>query len=68
MLRLRDDQWERVPEHFPEEHIPGTRPGRKSVPSREALEAVLWILNTGAQWHLLRQCSPNDKTVHRRFP
>ncbi len=23
MLRLRDDQWERIHEHFPEEHIPG---------------------------------------------
>lgn len=31
------------------------------------LEAVLWILNTGAQWHLLPQSYPNYKTVHRRF-
>jgi transposase len=31
------------------------------------LEAVLWILNTGAQWHMLPQSYPNDKTVHRRF-
>jgi hypothetical protein len=31
------------------------------------LEAVLWILNTGAQWHMLPQCYPNHKTVHRRF-
>jgi hypothetical protein len=29
MLRLRDDQWERIWEHFPEEHIPESRPGRK---------------------------------------
>ena len=29
--------------------------------------AVLWILNTGAQWHMLPQCYPNYKTVHRRF-
>jgi len=27
----------------------------------------LWILNTGAQWHMLPQCYPNYKTVHRRF-
>jgi transposase len=31
------------------------------------LEAALWILNTGAQWHILPQCYPNYKTVHRRF-
>src|SRR5262249_38836701 len=67
MLRLRDDQWERIREHFPEEHIPDGRPGRKLVPTRAVLEAVLWILNTGAQWHLLPQCYPHDKTVHRRF-
>lgn len=67
MLRLPDDQWERIREHFPEEHIPESRPGRKPVPARHLLEAVLWILNTGAQWHLLPQCYPNYNTVHRRF-
>src|SRR5512147_2304168 len=67
MLRLSNDQWERIREHFPEENIPADRPGRRPVPTRAVLEAVLWILNTGAQWHLLPQCYPNDKTVHRRF-
>ena len=65
-LRLRDDQWERSREPFPEEHIPGSRPGRKPVPTRAVLDAVLWILNTGAPWPLLPQCSPNDTTVDRR--
>jgi transposase len=27
----------------------------------------MWILNPGAQWHMLPQCYPNYKTVHRRF-
>lgn len=27
----------------------------------------MWILNTGAQWHMLPQYFPNYKTVHRRF-
>ena len=67
MLRLRDDHWDRIRKHFPEEHLPDTRPGRKPVPTRAVLESVLWILNTGAQWHLLPQCYPNYKTVHRRF-
>src|SRR6202043_3496521 len=67
MIRLTDEQWERIRKHFPEEHIPDGRPGRKPVPSRRVLEAVLWILNTGAQWHMLPQSYPNYKTVHRRF-
>ena len=58
---------ERIREHFPEEHIPDSRPGRKPISTRAVLEAVLWMLNTGAQWHFLPQCSPNYKTVHRRF-
>ncbi len=67
MLRLSDEHWERIRDHVPEEHIPEGRPGRKPVPTRAVLDAVLWILHTGAQWHLRPQCSPTDKTVHRRF-
>ena len=67
MLRLSDKSWERIKDYFPEENIPAGRPGRKPIPTRKVLEAVLWILNTGAQWHMLPQCYPNYKTVHRRF-
>jgi len=28
---------------------------------------VLWILKTGAQWHMLPQYYSNYKCVHRRF-
>ena len=67
MLRLHDERWERIREHFPEEHIPEGRAGRKPIPTRTVLEAVLWILNTGTPWHMLPQGYPNYKTVHRRF-
>jgi len=67
MIRLSDAQWERIRDHFPEEHLPDSRRGRKPVPARAVLEAALWILTTGAQWHMLPQCYPNYKTVHRRF-
>ena len=67
MLSLSDEQWERIRSHFPEENIPEDRPGRKPMATRKVLDAVLWILNTGAQWHMLPQCYPNYKTVHRRF-
>src|ERR1700726_1168229 len=67
MIRLSDEQWERIRDHFPEEQIADGHPGRKPIPTRRVLEAVLWILNTGAQWHMLPQSYPNYKTVHRRF-
>src|ERR1700746_4189366 len=67
MIRLTDEQWERIRAHFPEEHIPDGGAGRKPIPTRRVLEAVLWILNTGAQWHMLPRSYPNYKTVHRRF-
>ncbi|MGQ0530722.1 MAG: IS5 family transposase [Panacagrimonas sp.] len=67
MQRLSDAHWDRIRDHFPEEQYPDDRPGRKPVPAREVLDAVLWILNTGAQWAMLPQCYPNYKTVHRRF-
>jgi transposase len=66
-LTLTDPQWEKIRQYFPEENIPDGRPGRKPVATRRVLEAVLWILNTGAQWHMLPQSYPNYKTVHRRF-
>jgi transposase len=67
MIRLTDEQWERIRDRFPEEHIADDRPGRKPIATRRVLEAALWILNTGAQWHMLPQSYPNYKTVHRRF-
>src|ERR1700739_2546377 len=67
MIRLTEEHWGRIRNCFPEEHIPDGRRGRKPIPTRRVVEAVLWILNTGAQWHMLPQSYPNYKTVHRRF-
>ena len=67
MLKLTDQQWEKIRDYFPEEHIVPSRPGRRPIPAREILNAVLWIMTTGAQWHMLPQGYPNYKTVHRRF-
>jgi len=53
MFKLDDSHWNRIRSHFPEESIEEGRPGRNPVPSRKALEAVLWILNMGVQWHML---------------
>ena len=67
MLKLTDEQWDRIRNYFPEEHIASSRPGRRPIPAREILNAVLWILTTGAQWHMLPQSYPNYKTVTPAF-
>ena len=67
MQRLSDAHWERIREHFPEEHYPADRPGRKPVPAREILDAVVWILNTGAQWQMLPQRYERRWLVERFF-
>ena len=53
MHEISDEDWGKTRHHFPEEDIPDERPGRRPVPAREVLNAVLWILKTGAQWHML---------------
>jgi hypothetical protein len=56
MLRPRDEQWERIQEHIPEEHVsPVTMV--VPIPARKIPEAVLWILCTGAQRLMLPQGS-----------
>ena len=44
MIRLSNEHWERLRTHFPQEHIPEGRRGRKLIPARQVLEAVLWMV------------------------
>ncbi|MGO9594568.1 MAG: transposase [Steroidobacteraceae bacterium] len=41
MIRVSDEQWNRIREHFPEESIAEDQPGREPVPARQVLDAVL---------------------------
>ena len=41
MIRLTDEQWKRIRDHFPEENIADGRPGRKPIPTRCVLEALM---------------------------
>ena len=49
MLRVSEPHQGLIWEHFPEKKLPEGRPGRPSVPTRDVVDTVLWILNTGAQ-------------------
>ena len=65
--RLTDEQWELNPGSFSGEHIADGRPGRKPIASRRVLEAVLWIFNTGAQWHMRRKAIRTTKLCTGAF-
>ena len=41
MIRLSDEQWERIRNYFPEEHIPDGRPGRKPISTRRVLGSLV---------------------------
>lgn len=62
--KLRDDQWKRV-----EQMLPGkaTDPGRSAADNRLFVEAVLWILRTGAPWRDLPQSFGAWNSVYQRF-
>lgn len=66
-VKLTDEEWERVRRHFPEEGKPKNRRGRPPAPTRNVLEAALWILRTGAEWPWLPQCYPRHETVRERL-
>ena len=41
--------------------------GRPSVPSRDCIEGILWILKTGARWKDFPERYPSFATCWRRF-
>jgi hypothetical protein len=59
---------ERIRKRFPEEHIPDGRPGRKPIPTRHVLEAVLWILNRCAMAKKLSKFRADADALFVRQP
>jgi hypothetical protein len=47
MIRLTDEQWEHILDHFPEENIGDGRPGRKSTPTLASKLTELHPLEAG---------------------
>jgi len=60
---LTDEQWERIEHHFPEP--PAT--GRPPSDPRRMLNAILWILRTGAPWRDVPESYGPWQTVYDHF-
>src|SRR5438046_9592759 len=67
MIRLTDEQWKRIRDHFPEENIADGRPGGKPTRTLCWLKASLGILTPEAHGTCLRQGYRINKTVIRTF-
>ena len=61
---LSNEQWRRI-EHL----LPGKNgdPGRTGDDNRRFVNAVLWVLRSGARWSDLPERYGKYKTVHKRF-
>jgi putative transposase len=64
LVRLTDAQWARVQPLLPSASKKGGRPGK---PDRPMLEAMLWILRTGAPWRDLPNAYGPWESVYTRF-
>ena len=61
---LSDAQWQRIAEMLPGK--PGDR-GRTGANNRLFVNAVLWVLRSGAWWQYLPERYGKWKSVHKRF-
>ena len=61
---LTDAQWRRIADF-----LPGKvgDPGRSGADNRLFVNAVLWVLRSGAHWHDLPSRYGKYKSVHKRF-
>jgi transposase len=68
-MDLTDEQWEAIRDSIPEPERQGTteRGGRPWRDPRDVLNAILWILRTGAPWADLPRRYPPYQTCHDRF-
>ena len=66
-MELKDEQWAVIEPHIPVIPAREDRRGRPRRSSREILDAILWVLRTGAPWKDLPDRYPPYQTCHRRF-
>jgi len=61
---LTDAQWQRIADLLPGK---ASDPGRTAADNRLFVNAVLWVLRSGAHWHDLPPRYGKWKSVHTRF-
>lgn len=68
-MDISDKQWDAIKGAFPKEEFraPGPQGGRPWSDPRQVLDAILWVLRTGAPWKDLPSRYPAYQTCHRRF-
>ncbi|HJL19200.1 MAG TPA: transposase [Sandaracinaceae bacterium LLY-WYZ-13_1] len=64
LLRLRDDPWARIEPLLPPQLQTGGRPAK---PHRPVVEAMIWLLRTGAPWRDLPAAYGPWQSVYTRF-
>lgn len=66
-MELSYHQWKIVEPLIPEPARRKDGGGRPWQPARIVLDAIVWILRTGAPWRYLPKQYPSYQTCHRRF-
>ena len=63
---IPDQLWEKVQPLLPPEKPPGSN-GRPAVSQRRTMDAIFYILRTGAQWKALPRSLGSGSSAHRYF-
>lgn len=66
-MELSDTQWATIESVIPTPPRRADNRGRPWKPARLVLDAIIWVLRTGAPWRDLPGCYPAYQTCHRRF-
>lgn len=68
-MDLTDQQWDAIRPFIPDPEVlrTGEKGGRPWRDPRDVLNAILWVLRTGAPWADLPRRYPPPQTCHRRF-
>ena len=61
---LTNKQWEQLAPFIPE---PSPQATQKTIPRREIVNGILYVLRTGCAWRLVPHDLPNGKTLYHYF-